>query len=192
MFYWFSFYILWVVSKIFCPITVEGYESLPKQDGFIIASNHSSNADPILVGLAAKRKVSYMAKDSLFKNKILGFILKLVNTFPVKRDTADIRSIREALRRLKTGSPLLLFPEGTRGKSDSGKNIKSGIGMLATRSGVMVVPTKIIGSERVLPPGAKFLRRHPVKIIFGNPFSYSKEDDYEQVSSQIMAAVKSL
>lgn len=191
MFYWFAHYFLFIVSKIFCPVSTQGYENLPRRGGFILASNHESNADPILVGLATGRKICYMAKASLFKNKAFAFILHLVNAFPVKRETSDIRSVREALKRLKGGTPLLLFPEGTRRKKDN-NNIKSGIGFLAAKSGMYVIPTKVIDSKYALPPGAHFLRFHPVKVIFGKPLSFHHQKDYLHIANRIKSAIDKL
>src|SRR3989338_365801 len=114
MVYWIAHVLFVIVSKLIFPIKVKGREYIPAQNSFILASNHLSNLDPMILGLASRRRLSYIAKESLFKNKIFGVILHQVGAFPIKREAADFRAIRETLRRLKKGSPIVIFPEGTR------------------------------------------------------------------------------
>lgn len=192
MFYWFAFSCLSLLSKIFCPFKVYGRQHIPSSGSFILASNHLSNLDPFLVGLAVQRRISYMAKDVLFKNKILAFLLKKVETFPVHRDGGDIKALRESLRRLKAGSPLLLFPTGTRMPSPGSADIKAGIGFLVTHIRVPVVPVRIIGSDHVLPRGARRVKRHPIDIVFGEAMTFSGEKDYSRISAEIMARIQAL
>jgi len=118
MFYWFSFYIVKMLGAIFSPRTVIGKENIPQEDVFIVASNHASNLDPFLIGLCLQRRTSYMAKDILFRNKILKCMLQSVEAFPVRRGSADVWALRETLRRLKRGMPVVMFPEGTRKNFD--------------------------------------------------------------------------
>ena len=115
MLYWTAHYLFCLLRMIYFPITLYGRENIPARGSFIFASNHLSNLDPMLLGLCSGRRLSYMAKDSLFKNKIIGFILSLVDAFPINREGPDVRALRESLRRLKAGRPLVVFPAGTRG-----------------------------------------------------------------------------
>jgi 1-acyl-sn-glycerol-3-phosphate acyltransferase len=180
-----------LLSWIYFPLTVYGREYFPKRgQGFIIASNHISNLDPFIVGITDWRRINYMAKDSLFVNKILAFFLTAVNTFPVKRNTADFYAVREAMRRLKSGKPLLMFPEGTR-KADEKRN-NPGVGLIVAKSNVPVVPVFIIGSDKSLPPKARFLKRHPVRVYIGKPMRFSKEEDYQVITDKIMERIFSL
>ena len=190
MIYWIAYSLLWLLSKIFFPITVDGRKHLPA-GRVIIASNHVSNLDPILLGLAYQRRISYLAKDTLFKNKVFGFFLHQVSAFPIKRNSSDIGALRQALKRLGSGDSLVMFPEGTRKGTGGPKEPQQGIGFLAVKSGVPVVPAYISGSDKVLPAGARRLTRWPVKVSFGAPLIFG-DKNYEQISSRIMQQIESL
>lgn len=192
--YWLGFYFLKVSSRLWFPFTVTGKENIPPKGGFIFASNHLSNLDPLLIGLSLDRPISYMAKDSLFKNCIFGFLLRRVWAFPVKRGTADIGSLREALRRLKAGNPLVLFPQGTRrlaGDQNLDK-LHPGVGFVASRSGVPVIPVLITGSDQVLPPQAKWFHRHPITLTIGKPLFFDPRAEHEEVARRIVKTIFSL
>ena len=186
--------IAWVIWKILSglafPLKLYGKGNVPSKGVFIFASNHLSYLDPMIIGGCFPRRISYMAKDSLFKNKLFAFFLKKVGAFPVKRESADIAAVKEALKRLKAGCPLVLFPEGTR--LSSKKQIHPGVALIAVKSGVPVVPVYLKGSDQVLPPGAKFLRRRPVSIFFGQPKIYSKQISYDEIADQILRKINSL
>jgi len=190
MIYWIAHVLWWLLSRIYFPIRVEGSNNLPKQGGMILASNHESNLDPMIIGLATGRKLTYLAKESLFKNKIFSFFLRQVGAFPINRSTRDIGALKEALTRLKKGRRLVIFPEGTR-MSDQ-KKVQPGIGFLAVKSGVPVVPTLIINSGKVLPPKKKMLERHPLVVRFGVPKIYPGEATYPDIAQDIMAQIEIL
>ena len=192
MFYWIAYYIIKLIGQIFSPRTILGKEHLPKTGGCILASNHKSNLDPFLIGLCFNRRVSYMAKDSLFKNPIMRVFLRCVEAFPVRRDVSDVRSIREAIRRLKRGLPIVVFPEGTR--QGSGREAKTypGIGFLAVKAGVPVVPVHIDGSEKVLPPKGRVPKRGRVTISFGEPVFFPAEQSYIDIVAAIMQKIEAL
>ena len=192
MFYWFSFYIVKMLGAIFSPRTVIGKENIPQEGTFIVASNHLSNLDPFLIGLCLQRQTSYMAKDILFRNKILKCMLQSVEAFPVRRGSADVWALRETLRRLKQGMPVVMFPEGTRKTSTTEKKIQSGIGFLAVKGNVPVVPVHIDGSNKVLPPGAKYPQRNRVTISFGKPLMFSKEQPYSEIVTHVMNKIQVL
>ena len=192
MFYWICYYIFRFISKVFLPITIFGAENLPKDTAYILASNHLSYMDPIIVGLSQKCKISYMARDNLFRNKVFALILRQGQAFPVKRNTADIGALKEAIKRLKGGSPLLLFPQGSRSAVSGKDSLESGVGFLAVKSGVPIVPVKITGSDKVLPPGAKWVKKHPVTVFLGKPMYFTKEDGYPEIAQKVMSQIKEL
>ena len=127
-----------------------------------------------------------MAKDVLFRNPALRFCLQRVEAYPVKRGSSDVRALKETLRRLKRGLPVVVFPEGTRGGSGTEKRTQAGIGFLAVKGNVPVVPVHIDGSDQVLPPGAKFPKRGRVTITFGKPINFTNDRSYEEIVSAIM------
>jgi len=192
MIYWVAFVIMKVTSLLFCPFQVVGRGNIPTKGAFILACNHQSNLDPVLVGLNIRRIVHYMAKDSLFKNPIIGFILRGCGAFSLKRGRIDSKALKEALSYLENGAPLLIFPQGTRRKSAEERKVNPGLGFLAVKSGVPVVPVRLIGTDKVLPKGAKWFKRHPVTIIFGQPVRFQEDEDYSQVSSAALDKILSL
>jgi 1-acyl-sn-glycerol-3-phosphate acyltransferase len=192
MLYWFAYFLLWLLSKMFFPFRIFGREKIPSGN-MIIASNHTSNLDPVILGLAFHRHTSYLAKDSLFKNKIFGFILLHVSSaFPIKRNTADIGALKEAIRRLRKGGSLVVFPEGTRKATAEERKPQEGIGFLAIKSGVPVLPAYISGSDQVLPPGAKWFKRGAINVVFGEPVRFAPTKDYANVSAQILERIDAL
>lgn len=166
-----------------------GVENLPKNGSFIIASNHISNIDPFILGISTQRKFSYVAKDSLFKNKFLAFFFRQVGAVPIKRDGGDFHALREVLKRIKKGGSVILFPEGTRGTGDRSKKIQPGVGLIAQKSDVPVIPAFIKGSDKGLPPGKKWFRRHPITVVLGKPLRFNDSDAYIEVAEEIMSQV---
>ena len=191
MIYWIGFLTVKILNWIYFPTTYINLKKLPR-GSFILASNHLSNLDPFILGTSRWRHFSFVAKDSLFKNRFLAFIFREFGAIPIKRDTSDFRAIREVLRRVKKGHPLVVFPEGTRGAGDRTKKIQAGVGLIALKAGVPVVPAFIEGSNKVLPPGGRWFRRHPVTIVFGEPIHFSKDASYSDVAQMIMTAVYTL
>jgi len=151
---------------------VEGLEHLPAEGAVIVAANHVSNWDPIMVAMAINRPVHFMGKAELFNHQILGKLLTALNAFQVKRGSADRHAIRHALKILEEGNVLGIFPEGTRNKTGLEIKAQSGIGFIALRSGATIVPVACIGTERNLPLG--WFR--PLLVRIGEPIFL---DDYQ-------------
>jgi len=191
MIYWIAYFFLKVFSYILYPLKVRHKENIPSRGSFIFASNHKSNMDPMLVGLTLYRKVSYMAKDSLFKNRIGAFFIRKFGAFPVRRGRPDRGALKEALRRLAAGDPLVLFPQGTRSAGHR-KSGEAGLGFLAVKARVPIVPVRIFDSNKVLPKGGRFLRPHPVTIVIGRPRYFDKSTPYEDITQQVLDAIFSL
>lgn len=192
MIYRISRFLCAVLSRIFFPITVRGAEHVPRQGGFILASNHVSYLDPVVLGVCCPRRLNYMAREDLFRVPVLGWLLPRYRVFPVKRDSADFSAIREAIRRVNAGEGLLLFPEGTRVPAGESRDPEPGIGFLAAKLNVPVVPVFVSGTERALPKDAKMLRYAPVTAVFGEPFTLQKGVHRAQGAQRIMDAVRKL
>ncbi len=164
-------------------------ERLPAQGAFILAGNHVSFLDPPFFGLACQREAFFMARDTLFRNPLANWILRSWNCVPISRDRGDIGAMRTVLRMLGEGKAVLMFPEGTR--SDDGKlqEARAGIGMIAARANVPIVPMRIYGTDRALPRGASFPRPARVEIKFGEPFLYPLPADFEKLRGDAVKAV---
>lgn len=182
--------IAFFVFHLFFLIEIKGKENMPKKGGFIIASNHLSYLDPPLIGFACPRKLYYFAKISLFKIKVFSNLIKILGAIPIEREGSPL-SLRKGLDILKNGEGIVIFPEGTRSKNGQIKEAKHGIGFLVAKSKVPIIPVKLIGSDKALPPNKKFIRLKKIKIIIGKPL-YIENKNYEEISEIVMDVIKGL
>jgi 1-acyl-sn-glycerol-3-phosphate acyltransferase len=146
---------------------VSGLENVPADGPFVLASNHRSYLDPPLLGTWFPRIVHCMAKEELFAIPMLGPLLRAVNAFPVKRDEGDVASFKRALRVLKGGAVVGIFPEGTRNLSGV-ITMKSGAVLLAATAGVPIVPVGLVRTD----VAARKLRAGHVEIHIGKPMTF--------------------
>ena len=151
--------------------------NVPAAGGAVLASNHQSFLDPMVVGLGLPRQVHYMARDSLFRNFAFGRLISSLNAFPVKRNTADLGAIKESLRRLKNGKLVLLFGEGTRTHDGRIAPLQSGIVMLARKARVPVIPVVIDGAFEAWPRHNIFWQFQSIRVVYGEPMPYQKIKD---------------
>ena len=119
--------------------------------GYIIASNHMSFADPVLLGLGQKRRLNFMAKDELFSNKFFAFIIRHLGAFPVKRGAGDGKAIKNGEDILNEGNLMTIFIEGGRSKTGELMRARSGFAVIAQQTGAPVVPVCItkIGKRKL-------------------------------------------
>jgi 1-acyl-sn-glycerol-3-phosphate acyltransferase len=163
--FWLAFFrsIFNLVTFTWLGLKVVGAENVPETGAVILASNHASNFDPPLVGTAVRQRlIHFMAKEELFHNPIMNWFLRYMNTFPVHRGHVDRKALVEALRVLKSGEILGIFPEGTRITTGLGA-FHEGMAAIAVKSGVPVIPVAVVGS-RDLPKHSG-----PLLVVFGNP-----------------------
>ncbi len=146
-------------------LEVEGIENIQRDDGFIIAANHSIIFDPVFIATASGRLLHYVAKYEAFKNPIARFFLKHCNAFPIVRGKGDMEAINYASELVKKGKALCIFPEGTRSKDGYPKKAKSGVGFIARNAKCDIVPAAIC-LEQKGKYGSK------VFIKFGEPIKY--------------------
>lgn len=164
---------------------VEGRENVPQTGAIIVAPNHKSDWDPPLIGVAFNtRIIHYMAKEELFKNPFLGWLIRQFGTFPVKRGTVDRTAIRQALRELKAGNPLGIFPEGTRIRREGLGRFHSGMASLALMTGTPVVPVAVIGS-RWMPH-----KKGPLAVLIGKPVEVKKQRPTDEKVAELNDVVK--
>ena len=163
----------------------KGEENIPRKDGAILAINHIGYLDFALTGTAALpagRYVRFMAKKEIFDNKIAGPLMRGMHHINVDRSNGSA-SFVTALRALKAGEIIGIFPEGTVSTSFEIKELKSGAVRLAMGAGVPIIPTIVWGSQRVWTKGVKRnLKRNnfPITVRFGEPIFYQRGDDVEQ------------
>lgn len=189
---WYKFFyaIVWPFIMLFYPMKFIGKENIP-EGGALVCANHSSAVDPFFLAFALgrNRQIRAMAKESLLNIFFIGKILKLVGTFGVRRGASDIHAVKYALEELKKGEYVVLFPEGTRVKSREEGEPKTGAAMLATRTGVNVLPVYI-------PIHKKPFRIN--RVYIGKPYNMIPEGkratskDYETFTADLMDRIYDL
>lgn len=152
-----------VLFKYHC----QGRHHLPGTGGAIICANHQSHLDPPLVGMAPSRHCIYLARKSLFKNPVFGFIISMLDAIPLNRDGMGIEGIKATLRKLKAGETVVMFPEGTRTKTGEMQTLKSGFITLARRAKVPLVPCGFVGAYDCLPRGGKLPQFERIRCVYG-------------------------
>jgi 1-acyl-sn-glycerol-3-phosphate acyltransferase len=165
--YWLARWACRLFCMLFFRFRMYGTKNVPNNGAVIFASNHQSYLDPILCGVALKRHLCYVARDSLFENKLFALLIKSVNAIPVKRGTADIAAMRTVIGKLKEGKGVCLFPEATRTSDGRIAAFKPGFGLLCRRSEAMVVPVLLDGAFECWPRYKKIFSRGAITVFYG-------------------------
>lgn len=169
--------------KIYYRPKVIGQENIPKDGPVIFCGNHRTLADAPLIVITANRDMKFLAKQELYNNKFLAHLGKVFDEIPVKRDEKDISAIKKALKTLKSGGCIGLFPEGTRNGIAKGEKIKDGVAFFAVMSGAKVVPCGIKGGEK---------GNRKMTITYGKPLDFSEykgskdKEVLEKITDEIM------
>jgi 1-acyl-sn-glycerol-3-phosphate acyltransferase len=156
-----------LINRIVFRTTVTPEGRVPVEGPVIIAPVHRSFIDFFVASEVTKRKLHYMAKDSLWKSGLLARILPSVGAFPVHRESADREALRRAQAVLDAGEVLILFPEGERRTGPVIEELHEGVAFLAARTGATVVPVGIGGSASVMPKGTKIPRPRHIHMEVG-------------------------
>lgn len=187
-----------VIAKVAFRLHVEGEECIPGTGPVILAANHVSFIDPVIIMVSVRRPVRFMAKKELFRFPPFGWLLRQFGTFPIDRNRINLRAFKQATSFLEAGEVVAMFPEGTRGDGIELRPVKPGIGLIAVRTGAPVVPVLHRGTEKVLPRGAWFPRPHRIVIKFGVPLRFAdkqigkRQDQAELFSQTIMEKIAAL
>ena len=151
-------------------LSIEGVENVPRHGGLLVVSNHVGTIDPPLIGAYLPRHDAYfMAKSEYFARPLGRFLIAGYHGFPVVRGTADRTALRHALSLMAEGHAVVLYPEGHRSPDGRLQRAQPGAGFLARTAGVPVLPIGLWGTAGVLPIGARWPRRAPVHLRFGEP-----------------------
>ncbi len=164
-------------------IRIHGLENYPCADGALICPNHQSNLDPIVMGVSCPRPVNYLAKETLFRWKPLGWFLSSNDAIPIDREGAGIAGMKETLRRLKRGESVVIFPEGSRSLDGELQPLMKGFCSLARRTSASLVPAGIEGTYDAMPPKCRLPRCGQIQIVFGPPVS---PDEYADLDDDAM------
>ena len=174
--YWFSWRFARTLFKILFGYTIYNVERVPMEGPVILAANHQSNVDPPVFGVSVRRELHFFAKKELFDKFLLGWWVRQHNSIPVRRGVYDPASLSRAVEALETGGGLIVFPEGTRGDGKEFLKPKPGIGLIAKRARVTIVPAYINGTKELL---RAVLRKPRVSVTFGEPISHDEIEKFK-------------
>jgi 1-acyl-sn-glycerol-3-phosphate acyltransferase len=176
---------------------IRGRHHLPKRGGVIVAANHISFWDPLLIGAAVPREMHYLARDEFFGVPVFGSLIRAFNAIPIRRGVADLSGMSRAMDQLRQGAALLMFPEGGRMRDGELHPARPGVGMMAVSADVPIVPCCITGSDA---PGKWWYRGTRVRLWFGPARPWQdlagRDSDltpgralYQEVGEQVMREV---
>lgn len=182
--------IIWPYFTLFHPVRAIGRENIPEGTA-VICPNHSTAGDPLYIVFAFRSKYPMwaMAKQEILKWPVVGWILGKAGVFGVDRGNADVKAIKTALRCLKEGRKLLIFPEGTRVQEGESVEAKTGAALLATRTGVPMLPVYIQPKKR---------RFHPTTVVIGKPYTpqiagrKATTEELEAITRDLMERIQKL
>jgi 1-acyl-sn-glycerol-3-phosphate acyltransferase len=199
---WLSFRL---VYKFYFGWRVYNAERVPLKGPVILACNHASFLDPMLVGAALKRDINYLARETLFDFPVVGWVLRQWNSVPVDREGGGAKGLKAILDRLLNGGGIILFPEGTRSRDGQLQSARSGIGLTVIKSDAPVVPARVFGTYQAYGRNMRIPRPRRVGVKFGEPMLFEQlraeartctrprlKEIYQQVADEIMAAIAKL
>jgi len=175
VFYWLLWGVAHVLSRLLYRVSYTGGANVPRKGPVIICANHLGWWDPVIFAMATRRRLYFMAKSELFKNRFFGFLLNAAGAFSVRRGEPDRKSISRAMDLLARGAVVGIFPEGTRSWTGKFRRAEPGVGLLILRSGAPVVPAYIEGPYRF---------RRPVRLVIGKPFHVDAGVDGARTGAQ--------
>lgn len=204
-----TYYIGWRLAQLAAATYFRGrvYDTdrVPLEGPVILAANHASYIDPLLIGAPLERDLHYLARASLFRHPFANWLLRSVNTVPVERDSGGGAGLKAIFERLRGGAGILLFPEGTRTRDGSLQPARSGIGLVVIKSACPVVPVRVFGSFEAYGRHLRYPRPRPVTVKFGLPLDFAlpraeartcSKDRlkaiYREVADEIMQAIARL
>jgi 1-acyl-sn-glycerol-3-phosphate acyltransferase len=160
-----------VVFSVIFRVRFFGRENVPLSGPVLLVSNHQSYLDPIVCGVGLRRELDYVARDSLFRNRLFGRFIGSVNAFPIQRGQADIQAVKSIIRRLQNNRAIVVFPEGTRTTDGKIRSIKGGFDLIIRRSGATLVPVVVDGAFEVWPRHQALPSMGNISVFYGQPFT---------------------
>lgn len=163
--------VLWVLCRTLaisvCGFRVRFAGPLPPRGGLLVLSSHQSHLDPLLLGLACNRRLSSLARSSLFHFGPFGAVISALDAVPIDRDASMVAAMRAVIGRLKAGKAVTVFPEGSRSRDGRLGEFKPGFALLAKRAGVPVVTVAIVGAFECWPRTRRLPRPGRIRLEFG-------------------------
>lgn len=178
-------------ARVWLRLSARGTEHVPSQGAFILAPVHRSNIDFLLVLICTKRRVRFLAKDTLFKG-LWDKLFTALGGIPVARGTADREALQACVQVIEAGEPLVVFPEGTRQYGPEVQEMFDGAAFIQSRTGAPIVPVGIGGSETAMPKGAKFIKPRRVTVVVGPVLAAPETDGPKAKRASIRARTAEL
>ena len=195
--FWFHLVRLFSLTffKFFHSFRTSGADSLPPGP-LILAPNHASYLDPPATGCGLFRVTYYLARHTLFKPPIASWLLPSIGSIPVNQNSPGPSSLKNIFEVFKNRGTLVLFPEGQRTYDGNLRKAEPGIGMIAARANVPVVPVHIIGSREAMPRNGSWHPFRPIRGVYGQPMRFSGDpksrQDFQKFADEIMSAISKL
>jgi 1-acyl-sn-glycerol-3-phosphate acyltransferase len=178
------------VSRLYFGLDLAGTEHIPASGPVVITPNHQTYADPPLVTIPIRRPVYYMAWDRLFDVPVFCGFIRMLRAFPVQIESSDPRATREAVRLLRAGEALMIFPEGARSPDGGVGRFKPGAFRLAASLGAAVLPVTITGAHESWPPGRTLPRPGRIRITYHPPMRAPAGGDPRQAAIELAERVR--
>jgi len=174
-------------------VAVDGSEHLPRKGAFLLAANHFSYVDPLLLGTFLRRRLWFVMAEDQFEKPVIHAFSRLMDVVPMKTGAAfQLGGVKKVLTLLRHGRGVAIFPEGERSRTGGMLAPQPGVGVFAARSRVPVVPAAIVGTREAYPPGTAFPRPRKVRLFRGEPIRFDERTPPEEIAGRAMEAVAAL
>ena len=197
-YYWCGYTLARLLGKFFFRVRILHRERMLQTGPVILASNHQSYLDPPLAGTAVNRAIFFLARNTLLKVPVLGWLLPKLNVIPVDQDGGDRSALKALIRALKAGHGVLVFPEGSRTEDGNLQPAQPGVGFIIAKTLAPVVPMRIFGAHEAWPRGGS-LHLRPITVVVGEPMYFSEADLepkdkqlYTRLSQRVMDRIAQL
>lgn len=195
--------LLWVffngLGRLCFRYRIVGREHVPARGGVLIAANHASLLDIPMLGCGIRRRAWFLGRHDLFPLPGAKRVLRWLGWIPIRMGRLDRQGFGKAIRLIKEGKAVVIYPEGTRTPDGRLRPGKPGIGVIVAETGCPVVPVYIGGTRDVLPMGARWIRCRPIRVVCGKPLDFtadaarcSGKEFYRHVSRVVMARIAEL
>jgi 1-acyl-sn-glycerol-3-phosphate acyltransferase len=199
LYYWLGYHLSRIFARLFFRFRIVHRERMIQTGSVILAMNHQSYLDPPLAGNASDRAIYFLAKKSLLKAPVLGWLLPKLNVIPVELEKTDRSALKTLIRILRNAQAVLVFPEGSRTPDGNLQPPLPGLGLIIAKTRAPVVPMRIFGAFDAWPIGGKLRFGSRVTIVVGEPIYFSDADFersgrnvYAALSQRVMEAIASL
>ncbi len=198
-YYWIGYHFSRLLARLFFSFRIVHRERVIQGGPVILAMNHQSFFDPPLAGNACNRAIYFLAKKSLMKVPILGWLLPKLNVIPVDLGGNDRSALKALIRILRAGDCALVFPEGSRTPDGNLQPALPGVGLVIAKTQAPVVPMRIFGAFDAWPIDGKIHLWRRITIVVGQPILFTEadvesdaKDLYAQLSQRVMDAIAAL